>query len=104
MFPQLRSLGRSPRALHFGLSGLADAIAYQAHPVLGPRLQQAAGLLLTHAGTDPVEILGAVDARKVRSSMTLFAVVPDAPDTYAHVLDRLYSGERCLVTLSELSP
>ncbi|MFP4569369.1 DUF1810 domain-containing protein [Rhodosalinus sp.] len=95
VFPQLASLGRSERARHFGLSGLDEAAAYLAHPVLGPRLQEAARLMLAHEGTPPEDILGQVDALKLRSSMTLFEAVPDAPLVFAEVLDRLCGGERC---------
>ncbi|MFP4404599.1 DUF1810 family protein, partial [Rhodosalinus sp.] len=69
--------------------------AYLAHPVLGPRLQEAARLMLAHEGTPPEDILGQVDALKLRSSMTLFEAVPGAPLVFAEVLDRLYGGERC---------
>ena len=98
VFPQLSELGRSERARHFGLSGLDDARQYEAHEILGPRLEEAAGLLLEHRGTEPEDILGPVDALKVRSSMTLFEAVPGAPATYARVLDEMYGGTRCEVT------
>ena len=101
-FPQLASLGRSPRARHFGLSGLAEAQSYLAHPVLGPRLIQLSKALLAHEGTDPTQILGPVDALKVRSCMTLFEAVPDAPQVFSDVLNSLYSGERCPLTLAEI--
>jgi uncharacterized protein (DUF1810 family) len=102
VFPQLESLGRSPRARHFGLAGPEEARAYLAHPVLGPRLVRASGLLLAHDGTDPEEILGPVDALKVRSCMTLFETVPDAPPVFAEGLDRLYAGRRCPGTRAAL--
>jgi uncharacterized protein (DUF1810 family) len=95
VFPQLEALGRSPRARHFGLSGLGAAQAYLSHPVLGHRLLETGGLLLDHADTDPETILGPVDALKVRSCMTLFEAVPDAPPLFAEVLDRMYDGTRC---------
>ncbi|WP_172297872.1 DUF1810 domain-containing protein [Pseudoruegeria sp. HB172150] len=103
VFPQLETLGRSPRARHFGLSGLQEAADYLAHPVLGPHLIEVADLLLIHEGTDPVDILGPVDALKVRSSMTLFEATPGAPDSFAKVLNRLYKGERCPVTRATLA-
>lgn len=102
VFPQLASLGRSPRAIHFGLSGLDEAKSYLAHPVLGPRLIKVTNLMLSHKGTDPVDILGPVDALKVRSCMTLFEAVPDAPTVFADVLTILYSGERCPITQDAL--
>lgn len=102
VFPQLASLGRSERARHFGLSGLDEAAAYLAHPVLGPRLEEAARLMLTHVGTPPEDVLGQVDALKLCSSMTLFEAVPGAPPVFARVLDRLYGGERCPQTRKAL--
>ena len=98
VFPQLAILGRSHRARHFGLSGLDGAAAYLAHPLLGPRLIQVSQLLLSHEDTDPATILGAVDALKVRSCMTLFEAVPDAPGIFAEVLDRMYDDTRCPIT------
>lgn len=95
VFPQLQHLGRSERARHFGLGGLGAASDYLAHPILGPRLEQAAELLLAHAGSSPDAILGNVDALKVRSSMTLFERVPGAPPTFGKVLETFYDGERC---------
>lgn len=95
VFPQLETLGRSERARHFGLSGLDEAAAYLAHPVLGPRLEEAAALILDHEGAAPEEILGNVDALKLRSSMTLFEAVPEAPPVFSKVLDTFYHGERC---------
>ncbi|WP_372893640.1 DUF1810 domain-containing protein, partial [Rhodosalinus sp.] len=83
VFPQLEHLGRSPRARHFGLTGVEEAALYLAHPVLGPRLEEAARLMLAHAGTAPEDVLGEVDALKLRSSMTLFEAVPGAPPVFA---------------------
>lgn len=102
VFPQLAILGRSHRALHFGLPDLDSAADYLRHPVLGPRLREATGIVLGHEGTAPVEILGPVDALKLRSCMTLFAAVPGAPDCFREVLNRFYSGERCPVTRDAL--
>ena len=38
VFPQLRALGRSGIAQRYGIASLAEARAYLAHPLLGPRL------------------------------------------------------------------
>ena len=98
VFPQLAGLGRSATAQHFGLRDVAEAEAYLAHPILGPRLVEAAGALLSSGRTDPVAVLGSVDALKVRSSMTLFAQVQEPPPIVLEVLDRLYGGTRCPLT------
>ena len=73
VFPQIAGLGRSQTAQHYAISGLAEARAYLAHPVLGPRLVECAHALTTLPTSDPVQVLGPVDAQKLRSSMTLFA-------------------------------
>ncbi len=91
VFPQLAGLGSSPAAQRYAISGLAEARAYLAHPVLGPRLRECAELLRT-ADRSASEIFGYPDDLKLRSSMTLFAAAdPDGP--YAAVLAHLYDGE-----------
>jgi uncharacterized protein (DUF1810 family) len=81
IFPQDRDLGRSPTAKYYGLSGIEEAQAYAAHPLLGARLRACARAILPHLATaSPEAILGPVDALKLRSSMVIFAdAVPDEP-------------------------
>ncbi|KRE33203.1 calpastatin [Mycobacterium sp. Soil538] len=98
VFPQLRGLGHSATAQRFGLGSLAEAQAYLAHPVLGPRLQECARLLVAHRGRTARQILGYPDDLKVRSSMTLFARAGGAP-FLAEVLDAFYDGEPDPATL-----
>lgn len=107
VFPQLKGLGHSATAQHFGIASLDEAQGYLAHPVLGPRLQECAGLLRDYPGRCPIElILGSTDALKLRSSMTLFmrASTESADrDLFAAVLDRYYGGEPDPRTLAMLS-
>lgn len=99
VFPQLAGLGRSPTAQHFAVRDIDEAGAYLAHPVLGPRLRECARTLLALGGTDPVAVLGPVDALKLRSSMTLFAAAePDEP-LWREVIERYYGGEADGATL-----
>ncbi|HWT07846.1 MAG TPA: DUF1810 domain-containing protein [Roseomonas sp.] len=78
VFPQLRALGRCGTALHYGIASLAEARAYLAHPVLGPRLAECTGLVCAHRGTSIHDMLGSPDDMKFRSCMTLFAAAdPD---------------------------
>jgi uncharacterized protein (DUF1810 family) len=100
VFPQLRGLGRSVTAAHFGIASLDEARAYLADPVLGPRLRHATSLLLRLEGRSAREILGEPDDLKLRSSMTLFSrACPDNADFLA-VLDRYFEGKPDLVTLA----
>ena len=90
--PQLAGLGRSPMSVRYAISGLEEARAYLAHPVLGPRLDECCEALLVHRGLDAADILGSIDAVKVRSSMTLFhRAGPDAA-VFQRVLDTFYGG------------
>jgi len=81
IFPQHRDLGRSANAKFYGLSGVAEARAFAAHPLLGERLRASCRAILPHlAATSAEAILGSVDALKLRSSMAIFVeAVPDEP-------------------------
>jgi uncharacterized protein (DUF1810 family) len=92
VFPQLRALGRSATAQHYGISSLAEARAYMAHPVLGPRLTECAELVLAVQGRSAHDIFGSPDDMKLRSCMTLFATAaPDTP-TFNTVIAQYYGG------------
>lgn len=103
VFPQLAGLGRSPTAQLYGLAGADEAAAYLAHPVLGVRLRECAHALLELPGNDPVEVLGLVDALKLRSSMTLFAHVSEDDKVFELVLEQYYAGKPDDLTLELLS-
>ena len=90
--PQVAGLGQSPMSVRYAISGLDEARAYLAHPVLGPRLVECCEALLVHAGRDPADILGSIDARKVRSSMTLFHRADPNAAIFRGVLDAFYGG------------
>lgn len=91
VFPQLRVLGHSDRALFYGLSDLAEARAYAAHDILGPRLDLAATLLLAWTDRSAERILGEVDGMKLRSCATLFAET-SLRDTFLAVLEQFYDA------------
>lgn len=93
VLPQLRALGRSPRAREYGIADRAEAVAYIAHPVLGPRLVECVQAVLTHPERSAVDMLGEIDALKFRSCLTLFAeVAPDEP-CFRRALAVFYDGE-----------
>jgi uncharacterized protein (DUF1810 family) len=99
VFPQLRALGRSGTAQFYGIGSTAEAAAYWKHPVLGPRLRESVAALLQVPKKTAVEILGDIDALKVRSCLTLFLqVAPEDPDLNA-ALARFYGGEPDPLTL-----
>ena len=102
VFPQVAGLGRSALAQTYAIASLAEARDYLAHPVLGPRLRECADALLGVEGRSAEDVLGSVDAVKLRSSTTLFArAAPEEPD-FTRVLDRWYDSVPDEATLARL--
>ena len=93
IFPQLRELGQSPRARHFGIASATEACSYWQHAVLGPRLKECVNLLLAQRNSDIHDILGTPDDLKFRSSMTLFALTTEDA-CFGAALDRFFSGKQ----------
>jgi uncharacterized protein (DUF1810 family) len=104
VLPQLAGLGTSGMSREYGIRGLAEARAYLTHPVLGPRLRECAEALTDLAGSDPVAVMGGIDAVKLRSSMTLFARAAEGEDAAAFraVLEQYFGGEEDPHTLARL--
>jgi uncharacterized protein (DUF1810 family) len=93
IFPQIAGLGHSPTAVRYAISSLGEARAYLAHDVLGRRLRECCALIADGPGRDAVAIFGAVDARKLQSSMTLFQQADPAEALFAAVLARYFAGQ-----------
>jgi uncharacterized protein (DUF1810 family) len=102
VFPQLKELGRSSTARHYGIASLSEAQAYAEHPLLGARLRQCGGLLLAVQGRGALQILGSVDALKLRSCLTLFERAAPHEPLWGQLLDKFYAGERDVATLQLL--
>jgi uncharacterized protein (DUF1810 family) len=102
VFPQLRGLGRSPIAQHFGIDNLAEARAYLDHAVLGPRLKECVEAVLGVTGRTLHEIFGSPDDVKFRSSMTLFALASGNGMPFRLALDRYCDGQDDPATLDLL--
>jgi uncharacterized protein (DUF1810 family) len=92
VFPQIAGLGRSPMAHAYAIADLAEARAYLAHPVLGPRLVECAQIVASLQGSTAEQIFGGIDAMKLRSSMTLFARADPEQPVFAAVLDQYFDG------------
>lgn len=104
VFPQLRDLGRSATAQHYGISSAAEARAYLDHELLGARLIECTEAVLTHRGGQADAIFGPIDAMKFRSSMTLFEAVAPDREEFALGLRHFYGGRRDDATLRLLGP
>ena len=92
VFPQLAGLGRSAMSELYAIRSLDEAVAYLDQPVLGARLRECAAALLVHRGRTAESILAEFDARKVRSSMTLFHRAAPDERVFVDVLDAFYAG------------
>jgi uncharacterized protein (DUF1810 family) len=92
VFPQIAGLGQSPMSQRYAISSLCEAKAYLAHPVLGPRLREAARILTELSGRTAEEVLGGIDATKLRSSMTLFAEAAPHEPLFHRVLEQYFGG------------
>ena len=92
IFPQVKGLGRSAMASEYAIGSLPEAQAYLRHPLLGPRLIECSQLLLAIDGKQAGDVLGSVDAIKLRSSMTLFARADPGQAVFRQVLDRYFQG------------
>ena len=103
VFPQLIGLGDSPTARHFAIRSLAEARAYLAHAVLGPRLGACTQAVLASPAPSLAALFGSPDDIKFRSSMTLSCVADaNADNLFARALDQCCAGRRDERTLSLL--
>ncbi|MEY2515996.1 MAG: hypothetical protein QOJ89_3354 [bacterium] len=93
VFPQIAGLGRSETAKRYAIASSAEAAAYLAHPVLGPRLVRCARILTELPQRTAVQIFGPVDAQKLHSSMTLFAHAGPGQPVFRQVLDLYFDGD-----------
>ena len=101
VFPQMRGLGRSATAQHYGIASLGEARAYLAHPVLGPRLVECVRLVLSQDGKSAHDIFGSPDDMKFRSCLTLFAEVA-TDDIFLRALEKYFGGRQDAATLDLL--
>jgi uncharacterized protein (DUF1810 family) len=102
VFPQLRGLGSSPTAAHYGIASLEEARAYLAHEVLGPRLRECTRLVNDVRDSSAADIFGSPDDLKLCSSMTLFARATDDNEGFVALLDKYYGGRQDRLTLIRL--
>src|SRR5437868_12171131 len=102
VFPQLKGLGSSWMAEKYAISSRAEAEAYLAHAILGPRLTECTRLVNQVEGRSAEAIFGSVDTLKFRSSMTLFAEVSRDGSVFAEALQKYFAGQPDRLTLERL--
>jgi uncharacterized protein (DUF1810 family) len=102
IFPQIAGLGRSDMARFYSISSRSEAVAYLAHPVLGPRLLQCTRLVNAVDGATAEQILGGIDAVKFHSCMTLFAAVAPEQTEFVDAVQKYFGGVTDQATLERL--
>lgn len=101
IFPQIHGLGFSEMSRRYAISGLDEARAYLAHPLLGPRLRECTELVNAVEHHSLNAILGDPDDLKFHSSVTLFAEAGGGP-VFLDALNRYFAGERDGATLDRI--
>ena len=102
IFPQIAGLGMTDISKYYAIRDIDEATEFLKDPVLGKRLISICEALLDLGTDDPHEIFGSPDDLKLRSSMTLFAAVPDSPPVFGRVLAKFYQGQPDSKTLELL--
>ncbi len=92
IFPQVKGLGFSEASRFYGINGLPEAESFLKHPVLGARLLEISKALLDLQGNDANAVFGSPDDLKLKSSMTLFASVPNTDLVFQAVLQKFFNG------------
>ena len=103
IFPQLAGLGFSSTSQFYAIKNLHEADEYLNHPILGKRLIEITTELLKHENLTAYEIFGSPDDKKLKSCMTLFSMVRNAPDVFNQVLLKYFGGKPDSRTLKLLN-
>ena len=101
VFPQCAGLGRGTMAIRYSITSRGEAAAYLAHPVLGPRLRDAATASMTVTDRSARTIFGSPDDRKLHSCATLFDAIEPAA-VFDRVLQHFFDGVRDAATVAWL--
>jgi uncharacterized protein (DUF1810 family) len=99
VFPQFEGLGVSPMSERYAIKSVAEAAAYLAHPILGPRLLECAEAAVRVEDRSAAEIFGCPDDVKLRSSATLFALVSPPGSVFHRILEKYFDGGQDQETL-----
>src|SRR5260370_1684640 len=102
IFPQIAGLGSSSMSRRFAISSLTEAQAYLRHPILGARLTMCTQIIMGINGKGATEIFGAIDAMKLRSSMTLFMSAAPNESIFRAILNKYFNGEPDKSTIEPL--
>lgn len=102
IFPQLKILGRSYKAVYFGMENAEEAKAFYDDSYLGENLKKICRALFECESNNALEVMGSPDNLKLCSSMTLFYIATK-DELFADVLNKFYGGKQCELTAAYLN-
>jgi len=94
IFPQLGGLGYSETSRFYAIKNIDEAQTYLDHPILGKHLIEICRALLSLPIDNATQIFGTPDDLKLRSSVTLFATLPNTDPVFQQVLINFLMGKR----------
>ena len=93
IFPQIDGLGASSMSRRYAIRSVAEAKAYLAHPLLGPRLLESAEAALAVQTSSALKLFGSPDDMKLRSCATLFASVTSEDSVFSQLINKYFDGK-----------
>ena len=100
IFPQIQGLGFSETSKYYAIKNVKEAVEFLKHPVLGARLINICQVLLSLPGNEANKVFGSPDDLKLRSSMTLFASLPDTNPVFQLLIEKYFNGMKDNKTLA----
>ena len=101
-FPQIKGLGYSDIAKYYEFQCCGEVRAFAANSYLYYNITELMEILLELRISDPVEIFGPIDSRKLQSSMTVLSTTIQLRGLAEAVLNKFFDGEKCEKTLEIL--
>ncbi len=103
IFPQIKGLGFSETSRYYAIKDLQEAGEFLKHPVLGTRLVIISRELLKLKTNDAYQVFGSPDDLKLKSSMTLFSMIPETDPVFQQVLEKFFNDEKDIKTINLIS-
>ena len=103
-FPQLKGLGSSSNAEHYGIEDLDEAKAYLENATLRRNLLKLCNVVENLEVDDINQIFPFPDNLKLRSSMTLFSIANPDEKIFRKIIDKFYDGVLDEKTIELITP
>ena len=104
IFPQLKELGYSDKALFYGIENIDEAKEYVSNYILHQRYIECCRILLNLNIFNIIDVLGDIDSLKLKSSLTLFMYADESnKELYQNLIKKFYDGRICKTTYDILN-